>query len=478
MSNTTTHGKNVLVVDDDPHILEVLDARLASAGYCVSRAASGEEALESLKSGVADLVISDIRMPGMDGMRLLEFIEKLHPGLPMILLTAHGSIAGAVDAMKHGAVDYLTKPFDGRELLAKVASVMAKSGRKDGSREDRVVSFVGESRAMRELAALVDRVAPRDVNVLVLGESGTGKELVAHLIHEKSSRHAGPLLIVDCGSTPAGLLESELFGHVKGSFTHAVKDKKGLIEQAHQGTLFLDEIGNISSEMQVRLLRFLENHKIRRIGDVREIQVDCRVIAATNADIFQEVAAGRFREDLLYRLKVVTIHVPPLRERREDIPGLADHFVRDFCRRQGMALVELHPDTVSAILGYSWPGNVRELKNTLEGGVVLCSGGVLLPADLQLPQPGGRLSARSPAAPAPSPAADGEARLGQPASAANDSQPLSLEESEKKAIIRALEESGWVQKDAAPLLGVSRRALNYKIQKYGIEIPRRRAPRK
>ena len=177
MSNTTTHGKNVLVVDDDPHILEVLDARLASAGYCVSRAASGEEALESLKSGVADLVISDIRMPGMDGMRLLEFIEKLHPGLPMILLTAHGSIAGAVDAMKHGAVDYLTKPFDGRELLAKVASVMAKSGRKDGSREDRVVSFVGESRAMRELAALVDRVAPRDVNVLVLGESGTGKEL-------------------------------------------------------------------------------------------------------------------------------------------------------------------------------------------------------------------------------------------------------------------------------------------------------------
>jgi DNA-binding NtrC family response regulator len=206
--------------------------------------------------------------------------------------------------------------------------------------------------------------------------------------------------------------------------------------------------------------------------------VDCRVIAATNADIFQEVAAGRFREDLLYRLKVVTIHVPPLRERREDIPGLADHFVRDFCRRQGMALVELHPDTVSAILGYSWPGNVRELKNTLEGGVVLCSGGVLLPADLQLPQPGGRLSARSPAAPAPSPAADGEARLGQPASAANDSQPLSLEESEKKAIIRALEESGWVQKDAAPLLGVSRRALNYKIQKYGIEIPRRRAPRK
>jgi len=472
--NMPCQEKHVLVVDDDQHILEVLDARLASAGYCVMRAENGEEALERLKAGGVDLVISDIRMPGMDGMKLLEFIEKLHPGLPMILLTAHGSISGAVDAMKHGAVDYLTKPFDGRELLSKVASIMAKSGRRDEARGGRAVSFVGESRAMRELIALVDRVASRDVNVLVLGESGTGKELVAHLIHEKSVRRAGPLLIVDCGSTPAGLLESELFGHVKGSFTHAVKDKKGLIEQANQGTLFLDEIGNISSEMQVRLLRFLENHKIRRIGDVREIQVDCRVIAATNADIFQEVAAGRFREDLLYRLKVVTIHVPPLRERREDIPGLAEHFVGDFCRRQGIPRVTLHPDTVSAILAYSWPGNVRELKNTLEGGVVLCSGGTLLPVDLQLPMAGGR----HPSAPYAPTSASSAASPQAPSAVPEGGQSLSLEESEKKAIIRALEESGWVQKDAAPLLGVSRRALNYKIQKYAIEIPRRRAGRK
>jgi transcriptional regulator with PAS, ATPase and Fis domain len=204
--------------------------------------------------------------------------------------------------------------------LSKVAAILLKTGRHGQVPAEGGASLVGASRAMRELAVLVERVAARDVNVLVLGESGTGKELVAHHIHEKSPRRAGPLLIVDCGSTPAGLLESELFGHVKGSFTHAVKDKKGLIEQAHQGTLFLDEIGNISAEMQVRLLRFLENHKIRRIGDVREIQVDCRVIAATNADIFQEVAAGRFREDLLYRLKVVTIHVPPLRERRRTFP--------------------------------------------------------------------------------------------------------------------------------------------------------------
>ncbi len=476
MNHAPIQGKNVLVVDDDPHILEVLDARLASAGYHVRRAASGEEALERLKGASVDLVISDIRMPGMDGMKLLESMERFHPGLPIILLTAHGSISGAVEAMKHGAVDYLTKPFDGRELLSKVAAILLKTARHDQVFGGGKAALVGESRAMRELAALVERVAPRDVNVLVLGESGTGKELVAHHIHEKSARRAGPLLIVDCGSTPAGLLESELFGHVKGSFTHAVKDKKGLIEQANQGTLFLDEIGNISAEMQVRLLRFLENHKIRRIGDVREIQVDCRVIAATNADIFKEVAAGRFREDLLYRLKVVTIHVPPLRERREDIPILAEHFVREFCRRQGMPSVTLPPETAAAILNYSWPGNVRELKNALEGGVVLCSDGVLRPEDLQLRHSDGM--AAPPDAPGRSGYEGPVAAVATPGAPAGEGQPLSLEESEKKAIIRALEESGWVQKDAAPLLGVSRRALNYKIQKYDIEIPKRRALKK
>ena len=467
MNHSQFQGKTVLVVDDDPHILEVLDARLASAGYLVSRAVSGEEALDRLKAGPVDMVISDVRMPGMDGMRLLENVERLHPGLPIILLTAHGSISGAVEAMKHGAVDYLTKPFDGRELLSKVAGILLKTVAQDTTPAGIGAALVGQSRAMRELTALVERVAARDVNVLVLGESGTGKELVAHHIHEKSPRRNGPLLIVDCGSTPAGLLESELFGHVKGAFTHAVKDKKGLIEQAHQGTLFLDEIGNISAEMQARLLRFLENHKIRRIGDVREIQVDCRVIAATNADIFQEVAAGRFREDLLYRLKVVTIHVPPLRERREDIPILAEHFVREFCRRQGIPPVTLHPDTAAAILRYSWPGNVRELKNALEGGVVLCSDGVLRPEDLQLSP-----SETMAASPVPAGGADARGPM------AGGGDPLSLEESERIAIIRALEKSAWVQKDAAPLLGVSRRALNYKIQKYGIEIPRRRAAKK
>jgi DNA-binding NtrC family response regulator len=450
MNTVDPSRKTILAVDDDPHILEVLEVRLVSAGYDVITASDGLEALEVLGKKPVRLVISDIRMPGMSGTRLQEEMERRGLRLPIIFLTAHGSIPGAVEAIKHGAVDYLTKPFDGQELLARVTEVFAKVAGAEASQALDLADsgLVGKSQAMRDLAAMIERVAPRDVNVLVLGESGTGKELVANLIHRRGPRKNGPLVTVDCGSTPAGLLESELFGHVKGSFTHAVKDKKGLIEQAHQGTLFLDEIGNISAEMQTRLLRVLENHKIRRIGDVREIQVDCRVIAATNADIFEQVAEGVFREDLLYRLKVVTINVPPLRDRREDIAVLADHFARQFCAAQGMPPVTIPPETMAYLMAYPWPGNVRQLRNALEAGVVLCTDGVLAPDDLQLPLAG-----------------KGPERGGE---------SLSLEQSEKSAIVRALEQSDWVQKAAAPLLGVSRRALNYKIQKYGIEIPRRR----
>jgi DNA-binding NtrC family response regulator len=451
MNSSGTARKTILAVDDDPHILEVLEVRLVSAGYDVVTASDGQEALDVLAKTPVRLVISDIRMPGMSGTRLQEEMVRRGLKLPIIFLTAHGSIPGAVEAIKHGAVDYLTKPFDGQELLSRVAEVFAKVEGASLTEPGEMAEggLVGKSQAMRDLAAMIERVAARDVNVLVLGESGTGKELVANLIHRRSPRKNGPLVTVDCGSTPAGLLESELFGHVKGAFTHAVKDKKGLIEQAHQGTLFLDEIGNISSEMQVRLLRVLENHKIRRIGDVREIQVDCRVIAATNADIFEQVSEGVFREDLLYRLKVVTINVPPLRERREDIPVLAEHFARQFCAAQGIPQVTIPAETMAFLMAYPWPGNVRQLRNALEAGVVLCADGVLADGDLQLPLAG-----------------KGPDRSGE---------SLSLEESERTAIVRALEQAGWVQKEAAPLLGVSRRALNYKIQKYGIEIPKRRS---
>jgi DNA-binding NtrC family response regulator len=299
---------------------------------------------------------------------------------------------------------------------------------------------------MKSLYDLIERVAASRVNVLILGESGVGKECVASMVHQLSPRKDSPFVVVDCGSTPTGLLESELFGHVKGSFTHAIRDKKGLIEMADQGTLFLDEIGNISPEMQVRLLRFLENRKIRRIGDVREIPVDCRVIAATNANLVEDIKAGRFREDLYYRLRVVTLKVPPLRERKADIPVLAQNFVEKFCEDHRIPPIRLAEETIEWLCNYPWAGNVRELKNALEAGVVLSRNGVLDAEALQL---------------------SGLPEAGSEKNISEDNS-FSLEESERKAIVRALEQAGGVQKKAAKLLGISRRAINYKIKKFGI----------
>ncbi|MEJ2639123.1 MAG: sigma-54 dependent transcriptional regulator, partial [Desulfosarcinaceae bacterium] len=298
---------------------------------------------------------------------------------------------------------------------------------------------------------VVKKVARSNVNVLVLGESGVGKERVARMLHQMSPRRKKPFVVVDCGSTPAGLLESELFGHVRGSFTHAVSDKKGLIETADKGTLFLDEIGNISPEMQTRLLRFIEDRKIRKIGDLKEIPVDCRIVAATNADLSEDIKAGRFREDLYYRLRVVTLKIPNLKERREDIPILAEHFMNTYCRQYKMDPVELPPETLRWLGDYPWPGNVRELKNAIEAGIVLCRNGRLLPEDLHqtiLPEPD-------------------QADAFEPES--EDEAPFSLEENERIAILRALKQTGGVQKDAAELLGISRRAIHYKIKKYDID---------
>ena len=454
---TATPKQAILIVDDDPHILAVLEARLGSAGFRVHTADSGREALEILRAHPLDLVVTDVRMPGMGGMDLFTEVRALRPDLPVIFLTAYGTIADAVKAVKAGVVDYLTKPFDGRELVAKVKDLLRSRSpqvAQEGLPPLNQVLTGGKSAVMRELYELIERIAPSDINVLILGESGVGKERVARLIHERGPRRHHPFVVVDCGSTPTGLLESELFGHVKGAFTHAIRDKKGLIEAADRGTLFLDEIGNISAEMQMRLLRFLEDRKIRRIGDLREIPVDCRVIAATNVDLPEEVEEGNFREDLYYRLRVVTLKIPPLRDRKEDIPLLAQHFVETFCESHKLPMAKLPSDTVKWLVDYPWPGNVRELKNALEGGVVLCRDGVLRPGDLNLP----RLTDMKPKA-----------------SAASASEGFSLDESERQAIIRALQQAGWVQKDAAELLGISRRAIHYKIKKYGIELVGKRS---
>lgn len=470
----------ILVVDDDQSILEILETRLSVAGYATLAAANAETALRLLASHRVDMVISDVRMPGMGGLGLLQEVRKTWPGLPLILLTAYGTIPDAVSAVKDGAVDYLTKPFDGEDLLAKVAQslgsrrpeppVLQEAERPQARQPIDRRLWGGRSEAMRRLFGLIDKVAPTSVTVLITGESGTGKEKVARLIHERSPRNKGPFVVVDCGSTPAGLLESELFGHVRGAFTHAMRDKRGLIEEAGGGTLLLDEIGNISQEMQTRLLRFLQERTIRRIGDVKEMPVDCRVLAATNADLPAMVREGSFREDLYYRLKVINLMVPPLRERREDISLLARRFAETFVKDHGLAPVSFSPEAMDMLVHYAWPGNVRELKHVLEATVILCDGGMVTPDDLDLNPLGamahvGHLGM--------------DVSLDEPIVAArpwpeDSPMDLSLEESEKRAILRALEQAGWVLKDAADLLGISRRAIHYKVKKYGITVQRRR----
>jgi DNA-binding NtrC family response regulator len=445
------NATNILVVDDDKNVLEVLDARLTSAGFCIHRAENGRTALKLLKEHQIDLMISDMKMPGMSGMEVLTKARSIQPGLPIIFLTAYGTIPDAVKAVKAGAVDYLAKPFDGRELVFKLRKVLEESPGLTGAGDnDSVVRDMdtAQSPKMKELYSLVQRVAKSEVNVLILGESGVGKERIARLVHQLSPRSKQPFVVVDCGSTPAGLLESELFGHIRGSFTHAVSDKKGLIETADKGTLFLDEIGNISVEMQVRLLRFLEDRKIRRIGGLKENAVDCRVIAATNSDLVEDIKEGNFREDLYYRLRVVTLNVPRLRDRKEDIPILAQIFAQSYANQHGTRPINLPDETISYLCDYPWPGNVREMKNAIEAGIVLCRGNVLKPKDLHLSG-------------LPSVDISNDDEM--------DQSSFSLEDTERNAIIRALKQAGGVQKEAAKLLGISRRAIHYKIKKYDID---------
>jgi DNA-binding NtrC family response regulator len=440
----------ILVVDDDLNVLEVIKARLTFAGYKTITAASAQEALDKLKEAVVDLIVSDIKMPGMNGLELFEKVHSIHPALPVIFLTAHGTIPDAIKAVKAGAYDYLTKPFDGHELLDKISEVISRKPlalSTKGSPLPPQSLYTGKSPVMAKLYSIIARVAQSHVNILLLGESGVGKEHVAKLVHSHSPRHNGPFIVVDCGATPPGLLESELFGHKRGAFTHAVSDKKGLIEASDNGTLFLDEIGNISPEMQMRLLRFMEDREIRRVGSLRQIQINCRIIAATNSDLTADIENGRFREDLYYRLRVVSLDVPCLQDRREDIPDLAHHFAEHCSSTHGIAMVEILPETMDWLCNYPWPGNVRELKNAIEAGIVLCQDGKLRVRDLQLtglPE--------------------------KPRRILTEKEPYSLESNEENAIIRALEKTGGVQKAAADLLGISRRAIHYKVKKFGIDV--------
>jgi len=451
--------KHVLIVDDDINILEVLDARLTASGFIVFQATNGFSALNILEKQKIDILVSDMKMPEMSGMDLLAETSKLHPQLPIIFLTAYGTIPDAVKAVKAGAIDYIAKPFDGRELVKKINTILSISPPAPVNCRDESLDFVwGKSLVMAELRELLEKVASSNANVLILGESGVGKECIAKLLHTLSPRKDKPYMVVDCGSTPPGILESELFGHLKGSFTHAIQDKKGLIEAAHEGSLFLDEIGNISAEMQSRLLRFLEERKIRQVGAIKEKEIDCRVIAATNTDLKEAIEQGEFRSDLYYRLKVVTIQIPPLRDRREDIPELVHHFLDNYVKSNNLDVIELPDSTLSWLTGLPWKGNVRELKNSLETAIILCKNNTITPEDFQLEIVSEK---------------DG-GENGRHGSA------FSIKQSEKEAIIRALKQTGGVKKDAAELLGISRRTIQYKSKKYNIdasEFKKQRVPK-
>jgi two-component system response regulator GlrR len=382
---TTTHSADILLVDDDPDLLKLISLRLVSAGYRVRTADSGETALAALAIARPGIVVTDLRMPGIDGMQLFEAIHRQHPSLPVIILTAHGTIPDAVAATQQGVFGFLTKPFDSQDLLAKVAAALKVAGNDPTGTDETGGAWregiITRSPQMEDLLRQAKLVADSDASVLIYGESGTGKELLARAIHRASPRRDKPFVAVNCGAIPAELLESELFGHARGAFTGAVQAHKGLFQTADGGTLLLDEIGDMPLALQVKLLRVLQEGEVRPVGATQQIPVDVRVISATHRDLDAARAAGQFREDLYYRLNVVSLKLPDLAERREDIPLLATHFLRKLAERYKRPALSLAPEAMAMLIAAPWPGNVRQLLNLLEQAVALATTTVI-PATL------------------------------------------------------------------------------------------------
>ena len=366
----------ILIVDDEISIRRTLKDILEYEKYDVQDAENGKKALEIIQNDKLDLILCDIKMPGMDGLEVLDEVTKICD-TPIVMISGHGTIDTAVEAIKKGAFDYISKPFDLNRLLVTVRNAMDKSNLMTETKIlKRKVSqkyeMIGNSKAISDIKNMIDRVASTDARVLITGENGTGKELVAHWLHEKSNRANQPFIEVNCAAIPSELIESELFGHEKGSFTSAIKQKKGNFELADGGTLFLDEIGDMSLSAQAKVLRALQENKITRVGGEKELNVNVRVIAATNKNLVEEIERKNFREDLYHRLSVIIIHVPTLNDRLDDIPILARHFIEDICQTQGKPIVEITPDAISELQKINWTGNIRELRNVIERLVILC----------------------------------------------------------------------------------------------------------
>jgi DNA-binding NtrC family response regulator len=437
----------VMVVDDELAMRESLAAWLEKEGYAVGCAASGEEALELMRSARADLLLVDIKMPGMDGLELLQKIKTAYPETLVVIITAYGSIESAVQAMKHGAEDYLLKPFDPellmmlmRKLVQHQSLLKENLSLKERLREHERTGWgdlVADSPAMRAVLDLVMEVAASDSPVLITGETGVGKEMVARALHAASQRSAGPFVPLNCGGQSESLLESELFGHEKGAFTGAIKARRGRLEMADGGSLFLDEVGEISAKMQVDLLRVLEDKRFTRLGGNQIVKSDFRLISATHRDLAAMVRAGDFRQDFFYRINVISVHVPPLRERPEDIELLAHYFLKRYSKETGKPVEDISPEAQALLSSYSWPGNVRELKNVMERAVVIARQPMVGKNDLTFLEPGG----------------------------AAGPEMLSLKEMERRHIQRIVEAQQGNLTWAAKVLGVDRRTLSRKLQR-------------
>jgi two-component system, NtrC family, response regulator HydG len=452
---------NILVVDDEAAIRFSLCELLESEGHAVREAEHAPAALAALDGDAADLVISDLSMPAMSGMQLLEEIDARYPDTLFVLMTAHGDERAAVRALKAGAYDYVPKPFDNEEIRAiarRAREVLALRAENRRLREELAGEFrglIGDAPAMREVYRVIRRVAPADVTVLVQGESGTGKEVVARALHDESRRHARPFVALNCSALPAELAESELFGHVKGAFTGADRDRAGLFEAADGGTLFLDEIGDLAPPAQAKLLRALEERQVTRVGSTRPVGVDVRVVAATHRPLDEMAARGEFRQDLLFRLQVVTLQLPPLRERREDVMALAAHFLAHFSERHGRGRLRLAERARRALLAHGWPGNVRELRNALERAVVLAEDATIELEDLP-PQLRGGGGALSPA----------DAVLAELPFA--EARERAVEAFDRSFLAAALERHGGNVSGTARALGLHRQSLQKHLRRLGL----------
>ncbi len=455
--------QRVLIIDDEAGIRESLETLLSLEGYAVESAVNGEEGLARIEESFYDLVLLDLALPGKSGLEILPLIRERNPSLPVIMITAYGKVDNVVDAIRSGAQNFVQKPWDNEKLLADIRSAIGRYHAEEENIQLRRAmkqrysfsNIIGKSEAMLRIFDLVAQVAPSRSTVLVQGESGTGKELIAKALHANSPRKDKPFVAVNTGSMPTDLLESTLFGHVKGAFTSAIAAKKGLFEVANGGTLFLDEIGNMGMDTQAKILRVLQDKRFMQLGGIQEIQVDVRIIAATHVDLRQAVRDGRFREDLFYRLNVISIDLPPLRSRREDIPLLAAHFLKYYAEENGLPPRALAPDALRALIDYDWPGNVRELENAVERGVVLSSdsviGSELLPGHLTGRNYSSSLLEHNP----------------------NASLFDILDDIQRRIIVDKLEHCNWNQTEAAEQFRIPLSTLNQKIKRLNIEIKKR-----